>query len=667
MSCQGHPLGGGEGFSRDSLQPEKEANARSSAALRESEAALRESEAMLRSFFDSAGGMRGIVELVEDDIVHVSDNAITSIFYGQTKDSMRQKRDSELGVPPSTIKLWIERLTESRKTGAPVAFDYTYSSGDIDQWLFATVSYLGVSIQGNPRFAYVVSDITSRKVMEESLRASEQQYRATIDSLGDAVAVVNPEMRLLLVNEALLQLCAKVGLEQVSPGRDLFEVFPFLNEKIREEYRQVFETGNTLITEQTYHLGGKDVILEVRKNPIREKDRTTRVLTVIRDITVQRGIEEQLVCAQRIGSLALVTSSIARDLNNVLAPVLMAAPLLRAKVSDLESRHLLDAMESNAQRGAEIIKQLMVFGFGTDEERRPLALHHQIGDVVKLIQGAFPHVTARTALPKDLWLISVDSAQLNQILMNLSLNACDAMPKGGILSFSAENRVVDDVQARGAEVNAGLFVALKVRDTGGGIAPEALNRVFDTFFTTKEAGKGAGLGLPIVLKIAKTYGGFVEVDSKVGQGTELRVYFPAIAMPESVTDTVSVEPLCLGRGELVLLVEDEEAVREVLRETLETFGYKVVAVKDGAEALKVYVALKKDIKAVVTDLAMPLMDGMALTRELKRLDSSIPVIVSTGMSQKSQRAALHELGVDVLLDKPYMAGPLLSALQKVLR
>jgi CheY-like chemotaxis protein len=375
-----------------------------------------------------------------------------------------------------------------------------------------------------------------------------------------------------------------------------------------------------------------------------------------------------LLRTQRLESVGRLASGIAHDLNNILAPMLMAPPLLREAIQDPELRNMLDLVETNAQRGSNIIKQLLTFGRGLEGERVPVQLRTLVMDMSGIIRETFhKNITTRRETPPDTWLVSGDATQLHQVLMNLCVNARDAMPEGGTLTLKLENQEFDESFARmtpGAQ--PGRYVCLSVTDTGEGIAPEHLDKIFDPFFTTKELGKGTGLGLSTVLGIVQSHDGFIQVHSQPGRGTQFKVYLPASETAEAQPASQANQLLPQGGGELVLVVDDESSVRQVTRKLLERNGYRVIEAAEGADGITQYVAHQQEVQVVVTDLAMPVMDGPAFIRVLRRLNPPVRVIAVSGYQSKSSLPA--DLGVpgEAHLSKPFSGAMLLQTLQRVL-
>ncbi|MCX6902176.1 MAG: response regulator, partial [Verrucomicrobia bacterium] len=397
-----------------------------------------------------------------------------------------------------------------------------------------------------------------------------------------------------------------------------------------------------------------------------------RLVGTVQDITERKKLEMQFLRAQRMEAVGALAGGIAHDLNNILAPILMGAPMLRQPQTPSEIASTLDAIESSAQRGAAVVRQLLTFSRGQSGQRISLHLNHLLRDLRNITRETFPkdiHFVSSEA--PDLWPLVADPTQLHQVLLNLCINARDAMPEGGTLAVTAANFQADDSfvsMAPGAR--PGVYVLLQVSDTGAGIRPEHLDKIFDPFFTTKEVGRGTGLGLAVVQRVVTGHGGVVRVRSQVGQGTTFAVYLPA--SPEAAAPATPASPSALldGQGQLILVVDDEEPVRLVTQQTLVHHGYAVVTASDGAEAVAVFARHRHQIKAALVDLVMPGMNGLELVKVLVRMAPALPVLVSTGAgsdpAQSEKLAALRRLGVHVFLDKPYTTNELLQTLHAVL-
>ncbi|WP_375502970.1 ATP-binding protein, partial [uncultured Nostoc sp.] len=374
-----------------------------------------------------------------------------------------------------------------------------------------------------------------------------------------------------------------------------------------------------------------------------------------------------LILPHQIALLPLA-SGIAHDLNNILTPILAGAQLLPLKFPDADerTRHLLEILEINARRGADLVKQVLSFARGVEGKRITLQLRHIIVELGKILKETFPKsIEISTDVPQDLWMVSGDSTQLHQVLMNLCVNARDAMPNGGSLSIYAENLLIDENYARmNLEAKEGPYTVVTVSDTGGGIPREILDRIFEPFFTTKDVGQGTGLGLSTVLGIVKSHGGFVNVYSEVGSGTSFKVYLPAVGGMETLTPEEL--PSQTGHGELILIVDDEAAIQEITRTSLEAQNYKILVASDGIEAIALYAKNKDKISAVLMDIMLPSLDGLTAIRTLRKINPQARIIASSGLMSDKKFSALIKIGINIFLPKPYTVNELLLSLQKVL-
>jgi nitrogen-specific signal transduction histidine kinase/ActR/RegA family two-component response regulator len=410
--------------------------------------------------------------------------------------------------------------------------------------------------------------------------------------------------------------------------------------------------------------------MEVRSTLLRDRDGTPKsVIAINTDITERKKLEEQLLRAQRMEGIGTLAGGIAHDLNNALGPILLSIELLRNRFRDPSSQELLEVIAGSAQRGADMVRQVLSFARGYEGERIGVQVRHLVREMEKMARETFPgniHVTSEVA--PDLAEVSGDPTQLHQVLLNLCVNARDAMPNGGELILSAENTEVDAHYAGlNPGMQAGPYVLMRVEDTGTGIPPEIVTQIFDPFFTTKEVGKGTGLGLSTSLAIVKSHGGFLHVYSEPGRGTTFKVYLPARA--ETSTEVIAREEsdgMPRGHGELVLVIDDEHFVREITRQTLEEYGYKVLLAESGAEAAILFADHLEKNPVVITDMRMPVMDGAATIQVLRRLKPDVRIIAVSGLSVNGRVAQAASLGVSHFLPKPYTARSLLEMLRKVI-
>lgn len=415
---------------------------------------------------------------------------------------------------------------------------------------------------------------------------------------------------------------------------------------------------------------GRSVVVEGRWSLIRDAEgKPSRVLAINTDITERKRLEAQFLRAQRMESIGTLASGIAHDLNNVLAPILMSIELLKMDISDPETLETVDTIEASAIRGAAMVKQVLAFARGMEGERVPVSARRVVRDIRTIVGETLPKaIRVEEEIPEDLWLIRGDPTQIHQVLLNLAVNARDAMPDGGVLSLRAGNVLIDEhFASMEGSLQAGAHVMIEVTDTGTGIPAAAIDRIFEPFFTTKELGRGTGLGLSTAQAIVRSHGGCIMAMSEPGVGSTFRIYLPADVSAEEEGHVVLLPPeLYRGNGELILVVDDEAAIRTITQQTLEAFGYRVMTAEDGSEALAVYARNQEEVALVLTDVMMPNLDGLAAIPALRRMNPKVKIIATTGLRGQGLPGTARADGVLDVLEKPFSAERLLSALREAL-
>jgi PAS domain S-box-containing protein len=508
---------------------------------------------------------------------------------------------------------------------------------------------------GNVRFVIGTGiDVTESRRIQQALRSSEERLELSLEASGLGTWDFEVASDRLTCDERCASMLGFVPSELTKA----------------DDYRAILHPDDAPVVERAFtaHLDGRAALFEAEQR-LRSKSGSygwyltrgrivsrddsgapARIAGTLLEINEKKFAEAQALRAQRLESLGMIAGGIAHDLNNTLTPTLMAVDSLRQEHPALANDELVELIEQGAVRAAGLVQQVLQYARGAEGLLAPfpknLRIALEVADPLPTVMG--------------------DPTQLQQVLMNLSVNARDAMPSGGELRIRAEAVTIDLAMARQRRgLRAGHWVRLEVSDTGSGIPPHHLEHVFDPFFTTKEPGKGTGLGLPTVLAIVRRLEGFVLIDSRVGQGTVVEAYFPAC--DEAPNSATQVPPHRLrGHQELVLVVDDEGPIRILATRTLEANGYRVISASDGAEAMALFYRRRGDVRVVVTDLMMPNADGASVVRAIREIDASLPIIAMSGLPVGDHLPAPARVGIAAFLPKPFSSAALLEAVQRAL-
>lgn len=512
------------------------------------------------------------------------------------------------------------------------------------------------------RMTGINMDITDRKRSEQKIG----EQAALLDIATDAIFVQNLDNQILFWNKGAECLYGWQAEEAIGKNA---------NELLYKEVPSKLLTNQAILAESGAWQGelhqvnrqGKEIIVSSRWTLVQDdRQQPKSILTVNTDITEKKQLEAQFLRVQRMESIGTLASGIAHDLNNALAPILMSVQLLQNNLLDAQSHRLLSVLEVNTKRCADLVKQVLSFARGLPGERTHLQVGHLVAEVEKIVKQTFSKlIEIRTNVSTlNLWTVSGDATQLHQVLINLCVNARDAMPEGGVLSIDVENVFIDENYARiNIDAKVGKYVAITVADTGTGIPRETLHRIFEPFFTTKELGKGTGLGLSTVVAIVKGHRGFINVYSEMGKGTQFKVYLPAVEIEKSAHYLEKKPELPPGSGELILIIDDEEAIREITQATLENYNYKVITASDGVDGIAQYAKHKEEISVVLVDMMMPALDGPTTIRTLQKINPTIKVIAVSGLASNIKLTQANGIAVKTFLPKPYSSEELLKKLK----
>ncbi|MEH1934917.1 MAG: PAS domain S-box protein [Nostoc sp.] len=509
-------------------------------------------------------------------------------------------------------------------------------------------------------------DVTERKLAEQKI--SEQA--ALLDIATDAILVRDFQSQILFWNKGAERMYGWLSTEVI--GKDLQEILYLAGtqQQLEVALKSVIESGSWQGELCKVTKSGQKIVVESRWTLMRDPAGEPKsILTVDTDITEKKQLQEQFYRTQRLESLGTLAGGIAHDLNNILTPILAAAQLVQGEFLQDEERsgQLLALVETNAKRGAALVKQVLSFARGFKGERTIIQIKYLISEIIQIAKQTFPKsIEFSTVVPEDIWAITGDTTQLHQVLMNLVVNARDALPDGGNIKISAENKLIDETYTRmNIDAKVGHYIVITVADNGIGIPPEILDRIFEPFFTTKAVNKGTGLGLSTVLGIIRSHDGFIKVSSNVGKGSKFDLFLPAV----EATQLFRIEDLDMlpGQGELILVVDDEAQIREIATIILENHNYKILAASNGIEAIALYAQYKHQINAVLMDIMMPEMDGITAIRTLQKMNTQVQIIACSGLNSMEVFAQAAHANVQAVLSKPYTARELLKSLHQLFR
>ncbi len=668
------------------------------------EDALYESESVLRSFYDSAPMIMGIFEIHGNDLKHISYNAAAAMYAGQNHDSMKNRFASSMGVSDKVIMKWIKHLKKSEEFNKPVNFEYTQPLGHEKRWLHATVSFISEE-NGIPRFSYIVQDITRRKIMEdevkkayddlelrveertkelkitnaqlhteidkrktteEALRDSESRLRSIIENTPDSIMTVDRTGKIVFSAKAPLNIKNRsyIGIDSFNLiSSDYHDIY-------KNALESVFEKGNF---DSFHHTTNDGSWWTTRCVPIINNGKSETALIIATDITDMKKaeddkakLEEQLFQAQKMESIGRLAGGIAHDFNNLLVGIMGYSDILRLKFHDTKSpeRKAAEIIFKSADKAKDLTQQLL--GFARSGKYNPIALNINVvlTEVVKVSEKIFEKsIDVEFNLDSGLKTIEADRNQMDQVLTNIIINARDAMPNGGKIIVKTENIFVDEIYSKkDPEILPGNYVKISITDSGIGMTKEQLTHIFEPFYTTKEKGKGTGLGLAMVYGIIKNHKGFVNCYSEPGEGTTFNLYFPIT--DKRITEESPEETLVSG-DDTILVVDDEQIVRDLAREQLELMGYNVHLARDGIEAIEMY-KRNANIDLVLMDMIMPRMAGKETFVELKKINPEVRVVLLSGYSQNGKAEEILKEGAITFLQKPFSQIELSKVLTDVL-
>jgi PAS domain S-box-containing protein len=533
-------------------------------------------------------------------------------------------------------------------------------------WLIVSAAQIPLALGSSVLF-HSIEWYRARRRFEAKIR----QQAALIDKAHDAILVQNLEGAIVYANPSAERLYGwtLAALQSDGAAKELFAPEATAATSARAIALSQGEWNGEL---RLHTRDGRVITVESRWTLIRDESELPKALLLINtDITEKKQLEAQFLRIQRMNTIGSLAGGMAHDLNNALAPVLMGVQLLRRKARDEESRQLLSLVEENTHRGANMVRQVLLFTRGRGSEFERVQLGPLVAELKRMVTETFPkNINVEAFAAQDLWPVRGNSTELHQILLNLCVNARDAMGEGGTVSLAVDNvELTAKEAAEIPEARPGQFVLLLVSDTGAGIPPEVRARIFEPFFTTKADGRGTGIGLATVLRIVKSHGGFLRLESEPGQGTTFEIFLPkAVEVPagaETATPVITseAENIPRGHGEVILIADDERAIRDLLADSLVEQGYRVLTAANGEEAIKLFQTHGSEIRLLITDNAMPVMDGPRVIHRLRELRPDLPVILATGENRVD--AIDRHANVEVV-GKPFSLEEMLNSINRAL-
>ena len=578
---------------------------------------------------------------------------------------------------PTTVKRWIELVhpDDLEKTGqiwekhwktkTPHDNDFRLRGAD---GKYRQIHCRAFPIfDGKGKFQYFQGfnfDVTEREEARGALLKSEEKYRLLIENATDAIFIIQDEV-LKFANPKTEDLIG-YSAEELSKFPFVDHIHPQYRDMVLERHLKRLK-GEEIVRIYSFRIINKSrEVLSVELNTVLiEWEGRPATLNFLRDITVQERLEAQLQQAQKMEAIGTLAGGIAHDFNNLLMAIQgRASIMLMNKASSHRDFRHLKGIEDNIERAADLTKQLLGFARGGRYEVKATDLNELIKKHNRMFGRTKKEITIRGKYEENFWPVEIDRGQIEQVLLNLYVNAWQAMPGGGDLYLETENVTLDEIDVEPFSIEPGEYVKISVTDTGVGMDKATRERIFEPFFTTKEMGRGTGLGLASAYGIIKNHSGFINVYSEKGHGTTFNIYLPASEKEIIEEKKAAVDTL---RGtEAVLFVDDEEMIIEVASEVLENLGYNVLTARSGKEACEIYEKNKEQIDIVLLDMIMPDISGSDTYDSLKEIDPDIKVLLSSGYSINGQATEIMDRGCNGFIQKPFKMKELSQKLREIL-
>jgi PAS domain S-box-containing protein len=521
-----------------------------------------------------------------------------------------------------------------------------------------------MSYRGKKVILNVARDISKRTGAEKALRESEERYRSVVENSRDGIVILDTNLKILFANERFCEILGRPLIE--IQGRDVIKYLePSEQGNIERHFRKI-QKGEKLNSGPVCTIirdTGEARSVKISANRFRDSSEKERIVSQISDITDQlraesekQHLEAQLMHAQKMEAIGTLAGGIAHDFNNILMGIQGYLSLMRLgndsdDLKDDQHGKYIQGIEENVMSAANLTEQLLGFARKGKYKLRLTGLNDIIERSTHMFMRTKKEITLHKRCQEDLWNVEVDQGQIEQVLINLYLNAWHAMPEGGDLYLQTENVVLSDAHCKPFEVQGGNYVKLAVTDSGIGIDQETIGRIFEPFFTTKEIGKGTGLGLASAYGIIKNHKGIIRVYSEQGHGTTFVIYLPASQAEEK--DESQTDYTITKGTEQILLVDDEEGPIQVERLMLKELGYRVMTASSGREAIDIYAKHTDTVDLIALDMIMPEMNGRATFEELKKINADVRVLLVSGYSLNKQVEEMLDLGCNGFIQKPF--------------
>ncbi|MBM4329748.1 MAG: response regulator [Deltaproteobacteria bacterium] len=513
--------------------------------------------------------------------------------------------------------------------------------------------------------------LSSKKIIGEKLQVSEERHRLLVEKVPLGIVSIDTQGQIIDSNPAFITM---LGFPPEADIRamNMLNFPPLVEAGIAHNVRCCFKSGEGSVFESLYMVKWvKEVYLRCHLTPIRDKDgRIFSVQAIMENISEEKKLKDQLIQAQKTEAIGILAGGVAHEFNNILSVIIGFTELASYGIPE-ESTALLNLQTvlKASHRAKDLVNQILTFSCRSEQERKPVEITPIVKETLKVLRAFLPStIEVRQKIESNTGIIKADPTQIHQVLMNLCTNAAHAMGEnGGVLEVSLTNLEMGaNTAGQNTDVLPGPYIRLTVSDTGHGMAPDVLEKIFDPYFTTKKVGEGTGLGLAVVQNIVKSHGGAITVSSEPGKGSAFQVYFPCVEKVKEMGEIQKAESLPLGGRERILFVDDEQVLADLGKKMLERLGYEVVTRTNSLEALDLFRKQPDKFHLVVTDMTMPNMTGARLTRELLRIRHDLPVILCTGFNEQMDEIKAKVLGVQEFVMKPFDYNNLANTIRRAL-